>query len=767
MRDNKRDFLFFQVYRNTHLRNSVFDHLGRTRHGFNAFDKQGKFYYSYTDAPILDFMACKHQSLIELKLNRFKELFSSSSTDQYDESLYNHWLDIKHAHRPNPFTPEDKLRQQQEVKKMNHDYLDQYMEFIAPYCASDRFITADFIGKYGLTKKRFETIEKYHPNLHYYLEAGILRLEDGKEILDVLAREKRASFVPEGCFHDPFFEKYKDQLRLLDEWHDHEFFYEISSHADGHPEKALSYFKWLIKVSPHYNYDLYAPPSSGRPLLYSQLYGVNVVYSDKKRYEFDHFVFMCPEFLKFVIKAWPESLVDNYTIKTINDVKVAQTYLAFLQEQPNIDLPNMRISTTSSNPALLALFESVGIVDYDLKKIALGRASTPADFNLCSIKAATKDPLSYVMDLFKDPERGFLATEAYGDKYILRYAIKKKRIDFIEFYRDRIEFLDTDHLLQAYHYESMEAFEMFFANYREDFNDETLLNLTAMAIRKHDFQHTVRFFGCIEQRSESYLVDCIFWSYAFLAHADSHHRQDAIAIVRHLKSQMQQQHLDLFLEQCDSDDRRFVFLLIFIVDLDFYRLLQMPFSDLDHLSLLTKVPVSLLDHLIDRLDDQELEDLIFRLEELVVAINISPNNYGNLKTTIYLFSKFQSKIKHASILEKLCHLAMYYDNHLLVDILLHQTRVRLQIPHSHDNDYEIMTNNYQTMVQSIHATQSTYFQTHTAVANSFKDFKFKDRKQFQITMDFPVIERESTANYHPDEPLTQIPYDEVFLNYFL
>jgi len=115
-------------------------------------------------------------------------------------------------------------------------------------------------------------------------------------------------------------------------------------------------------------------------------------------------------------------------------------------------------------------------------------------------------------------------------------------------------------------------------------------------------------------------------------------------------------------------------------------------------ALVTSDSISHLVNLFDNLTRQEI--IVFQqsnIETLILKYLIALKN-RNLKGIIYIFERFQNHINE-SILDILAYQAVATDNHTLLDILLHRTKIRLIQPKSKQHEV-IILNKIKTIVKS-------------------------------------------------------------------
>ncbi|KAF2070092.1 hypothetical protein CYY_008587 [Polysphondylium violaceum] len=778
--NSKSSDLFFILHRNVHLRNKIFNYLGRCRYDLNSF-LNGDIFYNYDDMTLSQLFKLGNRNLIKKKLESFKELFNSKlplcifdfpeeekdDQQKQHQNYYKDWLDFG--------SNEIIYSIDIDFCKIydNPDELDEFLSIVFKYYQlyNHEYYIEFLIRKYGFTKKRFDLYENYLSKKGYQIciSCGMFRLQDGLEILDQLIKQKRICLKSySNLIDDPFFYQYKDHYRLIEGWNDLSFFATISGPVehesrDQNPSKVIEYIKWIVKVSPSFNFDLYKP-SPNEIVGYSNLYGVKVLYSNKVFSQFDSIAHLCPEILQFIIDSWPSKLCTKKFYITINDIQVAEIYFNYMKSMGK-SVCDLGISTTSNDPHLLQLFKSVGIVDYDRRKRDLIYHSTSSFFRYQEIKKLTNDPLTHIMNIYNDRSNGFETKELYdGTLKSLKDAFKQQRSDYINFYMEKIDVYDIDTLfIWAYYYGNMDLFDLVFSRKKDTPKEDEYLsiyrNLILLAIRKHDLNGTIRFCNFLQdsQRDSSYmLAKFLVHSYNYLPHANSQQKEDSIGIVEYFKSRVDIETLTEFVKRQANHNFS---LLIFIQDIELFRLLNISLSDLQYYTFFTKVPPSTIDHIIQKMNKKELDRLRALLPYLTVSLCHGKSAHCHLKILIYLFSKFQSQLNVESVVEELCHMAMYYNNHALTDILLHCTKVRLQTPKSQDDDFTIMANNYKTMIHSTYYSRSTYFKTNTKASNHLKGYKVitnNKKKQFKIDCS-------KEGHFYDQEPLCTIPDDETYL----
>ncbi|KAF2069640.1 hypothetical protein CYY_009045 [Polysphondylium violaceum] len=177
--------------------------------------------------------------------------------------------------------------------------------------------------------------------------------------------------------------------------------------------------------------------------------------------------------------------------------------------------------------------------------------------------------------------------------------------------------------------------------------------------------------------------------------------------------------------------------LIYVQDKAFYTLLRSRKgkSPLAHLARFIKGALfdgnfSLLKYLVKQFTPNELTSIDIG----AVIKEYTYFTHGDfLKGILYLFEVFQPCLDE-SILDHLMHTAMRYNNHRLINILFHRTRVRLIQPRSQHHEQLILSRMKLMCKSSPHLASCTYFE-----------------KQPNFEIDGPLLDQEtaSHANVSP------------------
>ncbi|KAF2068531.1 hypothetical protein CYY_010141 [Polysphondylium violaceum] len=176
-------------------------------------------------------------------------------------------------------------------------------------------------------------------------------------------------------------------------------------------------------------------------------------------------------------------------------------------------------------------------------------------------------------------------------------------------------------------------------------------------------------------------------------------KKDLIELGKFLKSE--------FLKS-DLVNHYFDIPLAFILDKEFYLKLQK--NQLNHASLV-KGPLmtdefGLLKYFVEVVGP----DLILSIDVENIILEFALFTSGEtLKPVLYLFEKWQHLIKSESILDHLMHMAVKNDNHRLINILLHRTKIRLIKPVSPQHEHQILSR-MKLVLKSSRFLRPTYFQ---------------------------------------------------------
>ncbi|KAF2069641.1 hypothetical protein CYY_009046 [Polysphondylium violaceum] len=147
--------------------------------------------------------------------------------------------------------------------------------------------------------------------------------------------------------------------------------------------------------------------------------------------------------------------------------------------------------------------------------------------------------------------------------------------------------------------------------------------------------------------------------------------------------------------------------LAFILDKEFY--LKIFENSLDH-KFFVKGPLMTDEFGLLKYFVEVGPDLILSIDVENIILEFALFTSGEtLKPVLYLFEKWQHLIKSESILDHLMHMAVKNDNHRLINILLHRTKIRLIKPVSPQHEHQILSR-MKLVLKSSRYLRPTYFQ---------------------------------------------------------
>ncbi|KAF2069488.1 hypothetical protein CYY_009198 [Polysphondylium violaceum] len=194
--------------------------------------------------------------------------------------------------------------------------------------------------------------------------------------------------------------------------------------------------------------------------------------------------------------------------------------------------------------------------------------------------------------------------------------------------------------------------------------------------------------------------------YASLACAKTfQQKRDAIVVGEYLKSQFR---------QLELRNAEFSSALVYFQDKAFYtEISRAPLENLSNIIngvMMGGGSFGQLKYLVENLTEIEYNGI--PVEDVIHSFAVHSRGTF-LKPILYLFEALQDRFKSESILDHLVCTAVEYDNHRLINILLHRTKIRLIKPKSEQHEQQILSRMKLVLKSALpHVESSTYFQHH-------------------------------------------------------
>ncbi|KAF2069486.1 hypothetical protein CYY_009196 [Polysphondylium violaceum] len=168
--------------------------------------------------------------------------------------------------------------------------------------------------------------------------------------------------------------------------------------------------------------------------------------------------------------------------------------------------------------------------------------------------------------------------------------------------------------------------------------------------------------------------------------------------------------------------------------------------------------VAYLRYILDHLSPQELEFVEKNILSCIGEYLSFDQPHVSLKCILYLFTRFQSILGNIATLDQIMTIAIKTDNHRLIDVLLHRTKVRLIDSPDKDQQQQILERMESVLVSSKHQSKTTYFKNHAEI----KDAKSINQESIQeldgisnelhsYSFDFILHKRKSQFSHHIEQ----------------
>ncbi|KAF2074563.1 hypothetical protein CYY_004145 [Polysphondylium violaceum] len=731
-------------------------------------------HHSYDDLQLHDIINTENVPLFFDKFNRFKSIFTDielnfdSHSNNNNNTFYNDWIDIS-LEEIKKLKTKNHILSDKRMDQFIYDLLHLYMKHqqYVNNGKSDQELIQDLVFQiFGYSKARQQTLDQLYPTKEYFTHterfdnfSKSLSIISMTEILNQPLKVKFRSF--KDIIDDPFFIENKERFRSLDYWSDQEF---VNSLLDGsinfvQDKEKLNLLKWILTISPHFNYDLYIQHHQNLnvdQISFGLLYKIKIILNNNTNNNNNHdnnsydnnnnnnnqnnninisSAFQSPQLFKFISKYYSQEL-NHYVISKfhlmINDCKTLNLFVKYwlLQKESFEKRPLSKISINAINPdiELLKLIVENNLLIF-MHNVKLTKQHI--DYLLVHRPSA----LNYSLGLFEgdddiDPFQVWKkvnlvnGTDGLSNIYdVFWEAVIQGRLDFIQscvssftstpnrnansflpgmMFRDQCiisaydsEFIDIYKYLLDLWYDGQRSERVILGLFRSD--------LTRLKIDR--LRHTLLIDQSIDEKIKQTIIKRYFLDiYSFLSFSSKQEKGVAIEIVELIK--------EIYLEKYNNHplvyEPQEQLKLTLYQDSRFY-------IQLKHNTRNARlVNCSKQQFLREALVGGSLNEAKFILDSVMNQddLEIVTNNIDlylksflyqipnpKLKVFLYLFDRFQSIIQPQTI-SIICSLALKSNNYQLLDILLHRTKIRLLAPLSNQHDKSMLCSNIIDIIKS-------------------------------------------------------------------
>ncbi|KAF2076078.1 hypothetical protein CYY_002642 [Polysphondylium violaceum] len=744
-------FLLY-IYRNTYIRNNIFKNFNRPNDLFLNL----KVKSTYDDMNFKQLVLQNNSFLFKDKIQRFKDLFSttgnSNSNSDGDKEYYKDWLDFN----SNFDNPHDMIKTI--IKSLSNEIVDQYFKDIVYFLFKSRVeISQLFQEKIVWTRDRIDFIDQLlssDPTMYSFCTKELHHKYDSIDTIRWLVDQKRMKVNKYEFIKDPLFLDNKDFYRSITGWSDYAFA-RAAYYATYKDHSFVHLLKWILLVSPYFNYDLYIqsnPSTMGidHPLLKKEvehypLYGVNVVY---RKNDFDIFNIVTdepfyPESLElfnYLVLVFPSDLrkyLIYYPRIRINDDALADSFLQF-------NLNKMLIVYTEREDLhFIEKFEG-----YKLRGDNLFNRKETVEFLAANIPWVLRDssvlnggvvdnPLELLTEVFnRDENDGCFISYLFSAPTTLNHLIASQREEDIEqikgllkiYYIDQLEFVldvfsaghqtlfqyvfdcfwqgkvfckedsdvasldDTDCLDT----ESRQEIEMEKQKRLQENRVKLVQSLFYRCILLHRDHHFTRlFFNMLpsDEDKKRLLASNVFIVYNSLVTVQN--ERDRLVALKNIE--FVKEMLGLYpIETIAHSD---VEIMTQLFDAPLYKTLPKDthYNCMDLVKFaFTQESVSLARALMSTLTPVDRMIVSESINEMVTSYIY---DQGLLKVPLYFIHEFSESFDE-TFLEKMVNVALCTKNRNLFDILLHHTPIRLVAPRSRDHEQTMLVTTLMNMLKS-------------------------------------------------------------------
>ncbi|KAF2076273.1 hypothetical protein CYY_002450 [Polysphondylium violaceum] len=736
--------LFQKIYKNVFLKNKIFGYLGSQRKGYYLYSNS-VIYHQYDDLQLHDIINTRNKVILLEKLNRYKSLFNNSNSNNSNSdnnrersfTYYQDWLDYNSNSNKKKIDIEGLKGIFKDDNEIDSFLNDLYQLFLNENRNSLEYFPDLVFRTFGYTNKR-RKIMGFNKTFSTHSKSGTLNTDLTRLFDTRYGALKNIQFRCYSLFiDDPFFLENKDRFRSLDFWNDNDFVYgllkdyctccnSINSNGNNNNNNKLELFKWILSVSSFFNYDLYVQKYGSKGVSFTMMFGYKVVvYKDVEEMEQVPFIksgFFLLEVFQYLSSFYPNlfnesvilELVMHQMIK-IEDYQIAKAFVEYWPKQggkfEHYPLESIFVISTHSSDMRLFELLRTHFPQYQVRNILSTRANiehfllhNPGIFEYYDLFSTTLPSDVDPFEIYK-----MIKPANTMSNNIILEAVKRGRIDFLEHCIDRIVTSlpltggKKTFMMCAYSYGHWNILDYLYKLWYSGANnggntlesDEMYKSLLYQSMSKYDLHNSIVFYNSIKdvnyqrQTTSALIVDV----YMLLSSTTSRKEKDiVIEMVKFLKDACKQHNI----HQLDSTNKPMV-----LQDIEYIRQQQFivfrntpSILDLFRESMVlgelneTKLALSLMTN------DQH-QRLTGSITSLIIAY-LNQHRKPKLKVILYLFDRFQSTLAPHTfdLLAKICYIAMEFKNHHLIDILLHQTKIRLFKPVSPQHDHEMLCHNH-------------------------------------------------------------------------
>ncbi|KAF2073622.1 hypothetical protein CYY_005079 [Polysphondylium violaceum] len=674
------DQLFRDIYRNKYLHSLINSHLSlRNRGGYYMF-RNGSLPSHYDDLEIsnLFFSTC----LAKEKLFNFKQLFINQEKKETEiknnsscfTTYYQDWIDFRLQSYTNIY---DNIVSCNDDNDFN---LLLVLSIPTDQIKVKEYIIDNLVYNNGLNRKRFQLLEQLYPKRVYKIKS-FDSFHNDDELFNHLVENKRIGLVDvNNIKYDTFFDKNKDKIRCLSGWDDIQFALQVLKRKSNITSQSFTPLRedlliWILSVSPLLNFDrIYNPKNmvcsidqqlDWTTAEHALLYGVKIL---KPRYPFFYeknsmvgLMFTCKEIYNFMLEFYPDFLV---AIIEPNPIRISKPLIQ------DIEVAKLVVNHPSFDSSSRIVTMNVQVYQYLFSKCLVG-------FNFDYKQTYSHQELILLFELFSIPS----ATHVGIAENLMLYATFIGDLEIIKLYYNSTPTpAPMTPLLGLSFNRHTEVYEYLFKAFQPLAIDFT--NILIQSIKERNLESTMMYYDRVPSISEDILATCTYT----LVKSNNKNIESSIKILQFFKKLvMTQGNSPTSMEKPvifnTTSANTWVFEYLLLIDPEFYHYLK-PLT-LGSTSLLGKFQrilntlsfthIKLLLKAIEREEPVVYQQILDNLESIIFGyIREKPS----LKILLYLFQEYKDRLNE-SILEPLIPLALETKNFILIDILLHKTKIRL------------------------------------------------------------------------------------------
>ncbi|KAF2069895.1 hypothetical protein CYY_008781 [Polysphondylium violaceum] len=690
---------WFYVYRNKFLRDKVFSHLGRYRVHDNLF-RNGVVFHQYDDLQLSDIINSGKIDLINQKLKEFESLYQiddnidnfnnkDSATQPY-YPFYQHWLDFDFTHSlANLFKLGDTISGDQ----MDALLLDIFRVFkIKDHYLKDIRKLERLLVQIPISKRNISIFKLFFTRfdicLHSFRDVDLFQqlVQRG----DVLISDFNKLVTLE------FFVKNKHMFRNIQGWDDAKCIRMVLLQEKVNLEVLV----WLLETSPYVNYNLYVeshPKVDRSKLIKYRLFSVDIVVNEKAIF-FNMYSLSLKhvELLEFTIQHYQESFNRDFvtigTSKPINDILVAKRFIEHVHSLKRIDNP-LDVTTLSSEPEFIKLF----IASPKFRLIGTNLFCSKENvllflrYTSCTLYVENPYYVPHIMEALEEFYQGLVEWNVFSSRFFnLEKYLHFASVKHIDHYKQHTNAQSINsRMLDLY----LESGRLDLYNYSQG-RVSNLHIFISFAMKNYDLE-AIR--GFVE--SDHYNAINFSLPFWFLALGrNKEEKQKAREIVNYF-----------FYENSSlvpsNADTNYGFCAL--IDNVLFRDCGLVCDKTDLIKrALYLGDLALTKNVIGILNENEFIHFLNTIEDIVLSYFNSFLSTA-FKVPIYLFSTFPHQFSQ-STLASLASIATKNHNLVLMDILLHRTKVRFIKPQSKEHDQELLEFSWMNIQKSKYLKNCKY-----------------------------------------------------------